>query len=140
MTTLNSRHLVSHASVRLFVMDLDTSVAFYKSLGFEQYNLVVGWASYLRIGIIHIDLWKNEQGIKLPMLQDETGRCYTNPALIISSPTLDTLKNLHTAFVKAGVKADDRYIDNDSHPFGENFTVIDPDGHEIVFRTLRGVS
>ena len=140
MSNSKHQHLVSHASIRLFAMDLDKSVAFYKSIGFEQYSSVAGWASYLRMGSIHIDLWKNEQGIKLTELQDETGHCYKNSALIISSPTLDTLNALHAEFVSAGVETNDRNIANDSHPFGENFTVDDPDGHQIVFRTLRGVS
>ena len=140
MTVSKFQHLISHASVRLFVSDLENSVTFYESIGFVRYNIVAGWASYLRMGNIHIDLWKNEHDLTLTELQDETGRRYPNPVLIISSPTLDTLNTLHAELGRAGIESNDRYIENDSHPFGENFTVTDPDGNLIVFRTLRGVS
>jgi len=130
---------VYHSSKRIFVNDMDKSLDFYNRIGFVRRYLVLDFAHYLSLGNINLELWHNQNNITVPKMHDDNGRDYVDPILFINIKDKSSLQIVHDEIKSNGIKVDAKEIDNDSSPYGENFTVDDPDGYRTVFRTLKNV-
>jgi len=140
MTTSTIASYVHHSSKRIFVKDMDKSLDFYSRIGFVRRYLVLNFAHYLSLGNINLELWHNQNNITVPPLHDDNGREYIDPILFINVKDIASLQIVYEKIKDEGIEVDARELDNDSSPYGENFSLDDPDGYRIVFRALKNVS
>lgn len=129
---------ISYAAQVLYVDHYEEAQEFYKKIGF-----VIMFSDdmlcVMRLKLICIELWNN-QLCQLETYTPATSRERSNRALLINVRNIPALHDLNSKIVGAGINTNAKEINNDSSPFGENFTVEDPDKNKIIFRTSRMLS
>ena len=129
---------ISHAAHVLYVDHYEEAQEFYKKLGFIN-MFRDDLLCVMRLKLICVELWNN-QLCKLEVhIPDQTRKRFHH-ALLINVRNIPALHDLHTRIASTGIETNSKEIDNDSSPFGENFTVEDPDKNKIIFRTSRMLS
>ena len=129
---------ISHAAHVLYVDHYEEAQEFYKKLGFIN-MFRDDLLCVMRLKLICVELWNN-QLCELEVHTPETSRERSHHALLINVRDIPALHDLHTQIQNTGLETNSKEINNDSSPFGENFTVEDPDKNKIIFRTSRMLS
>jgi len=126
--------MVSHGVQVLYVTDLALSTQFYWSIGFRSV-FVDDIISVMRMKNIYIELWNNEKcSAELPPQPHARSRAHK--ALHIEIGESADLLTIYNIFNQHNIAIEKTCWDASS-PFGEYFSLKDPDGNSIAFCSAR---